>query len=156
MTFCHQKVNRMNKPLWSLSTLTVYVIAYAVLVDTHWPSISDDYGDPVFRSSYPKVSQGAIKNMGFTMVFQKVGPANYIFLPIDQCWRTIRGLPPSIITDCDSYWSEYFDYKLACGEMKRGKAKAEQASADQPATKPADKPPVKDQISTPTPKDGPR
>lgn len=34
--------------------------------------------------------------------------------------------------------------------------KAEQAGADQPATKPADKPPVKDQPSTPTPKDGPR
>ena len=34
--------------------------------------------------------------------------------------------------------------------------KAEQAGADQPATKPADKPPVKDQPSTPTSKDGPR
>jgi len=32
----------------------------------------------------------------------------------------------------------------------------EQAGADQPATKPADKPPVKDQPSTPTSKDGPR
>jgi hypothetical protein len=37
-------------------------------------------------------------------------------------------------------------------EIERG----EQAGADQPATKPADKPPVKDQPSTPTPKDGPR
>jgi len=34
--------------------------------------------------------------------------------------------------------------------------KGEQAGADQPATKPADKPPVKDQPSTSTPKDGPR
>ena len=34
--------------------------------------------------------------------------------------------------------------------------KGEQAGADQPATKPADKPPVKDQPSTPTPKVGPR
>ncbi len=33
---------------------------------------------------------------------------------------------------------------------------AEQAGADQPATKPADTPPVKDQPSTPTSKDGPR
>jgi hypothetical protein len=33
---------------------------------------------------------------------------------------------------------------------------AEQAGADQPATKPADKPPVKGQPSTPTSKDGPR
>jgi len=33
---------------------------------------------------------------------------------------------------------------------------AEQAGADQPATQPADKPPVKDQPSTPTSKDGPR
>jgi hypothetical protein len=32
----------------------------------------------------------------------------------------------------------------------------EQAGADQPATKPADKPPVKDQPSTPTSKDAPR
>ena len=36
------------------------------------------------------------------------------------------------------------------------KWKAEQAGADQPATKPADKPPVKDQPSTPTPKVVPR
>jgi hypothetical protein len=35
-------------------------------------------------------------------------------------------------------------------------ATAEQAGTDQPATKPADKPPVKDQPSTPTSKDGPR
>jgi hypothetical protein len=33
---------------------------------------------------------------------------------------------------------------------------AQQAGADQPATKPADKPPVKDQPSTPTSKDLPR
>lgn len=33
---------------------------------------------------------------------------------------------------------------------------SEQAGADQPATKPADKAPVKDQPSTPTPKGGPR
>jgi hypothetical protein len=33
---------------------------------------------------------------------------------------------------------------------------AEQAGAGQPATKPADKDPVKDQPSTPTSKDGPR
>ena len=33
---------------------------------------------------------------------------------------------------------------------------AEQAGADQPASRPADKAPVKDQPSTPTPKDGPR
>lgn len=33
---------------------------------------------------------------------------------------------------------------------------AEQPGPDQPATRPADKPPVKDQPSTPTPKDGPR
>ena len=115
----------MKKLLWSLSALVIYVIAYAVLVETHWPSISDDYGDPVFRSSYPKVSQGAIKNMGFTMVFQKVGPANYIFHPIDQCWRSIRGLSPSRITNAESYWAEYFEYKFTCGEMKRGRSKAE-------------------------------
>jgi hypothetical protein len=36
------------------------------------------------------------------------------------------------------------------------KWKAEQAGADQPATKPADKSPVKDQPSTPTSKDAPR
>ncbi len=35
-------------------------------------------------------------------------------------------------------------------------AKAEQAGADQPATKPADKVPAKGQPSTPTPKGGPR
>jgi len=34
--------------------------------------------------------------------------------------------------------------------------KGEQAGADQPATKPADKAPAKDQPSTPTSKDGPR
>jgi hypothetical protein len=36
------------------------------------------------------------------------------------------------------------------------KEKIEQAGADQPATQPADKPPVKDQPSTPTPKEVPR
>ena len=149
----------MKKLLWSLSALVIYVIAYAVLVDTHEPSIWDQSRgqDPAFRSSYPKVSQWDIRNIAHMgLCLHNVGPANYIFLPIDQCWRTIKGLPPSIITDCDSYWSEYFDYKIACGDMKRGKSKAEPAGAGQPATKPADKPPLKDQPSTPTPKDGPR
>jgi hypothetical protein len=36
------------------------------------------------------------------------------------------------------------------------KGKIEQAGTDQPATQPADKPPVKDQPSTPTPKEVPR
>lgn len=47
----------------------------------------------------------------------------------------------------------------AIGEIERSRVerlRAEQAGADQPATKPADKPPVKDQPSTPTSKDGPR
>ena len=138
--------------------MVIYVIAYAVLVDTHKPSIWDESGqDFAFRSSYPKVSQWDIKNMGHMgFVFPKVGPANYIFLPIDQCWRTIKGLPPSMITNSDSYWREYFEYKFACGEMKRGKPKAEPAGADQPATQPADKPSVRDQPSTPTPKEVPR
>ena len=39
---------------------------------------------------------------------------------------------------------------------KATKKEVEQAGADQPATKPADKPPVKDQPSTPTSKDRPR
>jgi hypothetical protein len=151
-----QRTIRMKKLLWSLSALVIYVVAYAVLVDTHEPSIWDDYGDPAFRSSYPKVSQGTIKNMGITLVFLKVGPANYIFLPIDQCWRCIKGLPPSIITDSDSYWSEYFDYKFASGEMKRGTPKAEKPGAAQPATKPADKVPAEVQPPPPSSKDRPR
>ncbi len=40
--------------------------------------------------------------------------------------------------------------------LDRDKKKAEQAGADQPATKPADKPPVKDKPSNPTSKAGPR
>jgi hypothetical protein len=40
--------------------------------------------------------------------------------------------------------------------MNRRYSKAEQPGAGQPATKSADKPPVKDQPSTPTPKDGPQ
>jgi len=56
---------------------------------------------------------------GITLLFYKVGPANYIFLPIDQFWRSVNGLPPSIITDCDSYWPEYFEYKFGGGESKR-------------------------------------
>lgn len=36
------------------------------------------------------------------------------------------------------------------------KRERQQAGADHPATKPVDQPPVKDQPSTPTPKDGPR
>jgi hypothetical protein len=42
------------------------------------------------------------------------------------------------------------------GRKAPTKQRAEQAGADQPATKPADKPPVKDQPSTPTSKDVPR
>ena len=42
------------------------------------------------------------------------------------------------------------------GEIRRPGQEAEQAGADQPATKPADRPSVKDQPSTPTPKGGPR
>ena len=105
--------------------MAIYVVGYAVLVDTHNPSLRDVQGDPVFRSSYPKVSQWVVKNMGLTLVFLKVGPANYIFLPIDQCWRSVKGLPPSIITDCDSYWTEYFEYTFGRGEMKRAKSNAE-------------------------------
>jgi hypothetical protein len=40
--------------------------------------------------------------------------------------------------------------------IPQSKPQAEQAGADQPATKPADKVPAKDQPSTPTSKDGPR
>jgi len=155
-TFSHQRNIHMKKLLWSLSVLIVYVVGYAVLVDTHVPSLWKDQGDPAFRSSYPKASQDAIRLIGITLVFYKVGPANYIFLPIDQCWRSVKGLPPSMITDCDSYWQEYFEYKFACAEMKRGKPKAEQPGPAQPATKPADKPPVKNQPPTPTSKDAPR
>ena len=46
--------------------------------------------------------------------------------------------------------------KLVSESKRSTKQEAEQAGADQPATKPADKAPVKDQPSTPTSKDGPR
>jgi len=48
------------------------------------------------------------------------------------------------------------DFQKALIEARKVVEKAEQAGADQPATKPADKPQVKDQPSTPTSKDLPR
>ena len=53
-------------------------------------------------------------------------------------------------------------FELLADKLERIRAvvaqrqKAEHAGADKSATKPADKPPVKDQPTTPTPKDGPR
>jgi hypothetical protein len=50
-------------------------------------------------------------------------------------------------------------FDTAISEIERSRVerlRAEQAGAGQPATKPADKPAVKDQPSTPTSKDGPR
>lgn len=50
-----------------------------------------------------------------------------------------------------------FNFSVSDGKLIGvEKYKSEPAGADQPATKPADKPPVKDQPSTPTPKDAPR
>ena len=51
-------------------------------------------------------------------------------------------------------FSETIDLKFKI--IDPSKSESEQAGADQPATKPADKAPVKDQPTTPTPKDSPR
>lgn len=47
-------------------------------------------------------------------------------------------------------------FMLMDGTLVMPTPEAEQTGADQPATKPAEKPPVKDQPSTPTPKADPR
>jgi hypothetical protein len=63
-------------------------------------------------------------------------------------FRLVRDLFPDPSWDSDSSRWKRVESGL--------KQKGEQAGADQPATKPADKPPVKDQPSTPTSKAGPR
>jgi hypothetical protein len=49
-----------------------------------------------------------------------------------------------------------FEWETLVSTLRPEKPKGEQAGADQPATKPADKVPAKVKPSTPTPKDGPR
>jgi hypothetical protein len=64
----------------------------------------------------------------------------------------------TIVLDEGDTWSELKRVPKNNIEPKTAitQDKAEQAGADQPATKPADKTPVKIQPSTPTSKDGPR
>jgi hypothetical protein len=76
-------------------------------------------------------------------------------------WQTYLDVTPIGATEKQIYWALSFgsrtDTKLLAQLRKAlNDLKAEQAGADQPATKPADKPPVKSQTSTPTSKDGPR
>ena len=106
--------------MFGLPVLTIYVVAYVLLVDTHKPSVIDG-GHPIYRSSFPKVSTW--DKIGY-MVFPKAGPANWIFLPIDQCWRSVTDLPSSIIINEDIFWNEYMEYKFASGQMKRSEPKA--------------------------------
>jgi len=61
--------------------------------------------------------------------------------------RTMGGYFPSI----DQYVEFWIEGKVSMKDEE-----GEQAGAGQPATKPADTPPVKDQPSTPTSKDGPQ
>ena len=63
---------------------------------------------------------------------------------------------PSWLQMVVSHFHVWFSYRGLAPHLHCAHAGHTQAGADQPATKPADKPPVKDQPSTPTPKDGPR
>ena len=64
------------------------------------------------------------------------------------------GKQPPLAVDFEHPELRKLDISLLFSEDPKGKI--EQAGADQPATQPADKPPVKDQPSTPTPKEVPR
>jgi len=150
------KKNRLRWIALLMGLITAYLLAYVRFVDMHNPSLGED-GEPYFRSSFPMLTYTTRGNWNITMIFSHAGPANWIFLPIDQIWRSVKHMPRSIIDPSEDYWKEYIEYKYATGEFKRHKAKeTEHAGADQPATKSADKPPVKDQPSTPPSKDSPR
>lgn len=73
--------------------LATYVVAYFLLMRTNAPAIGAD-GRPVFSSGFifarPQRIQGDLSVFG-----PRVTYANYVFLPIDHLWRTVRGLMPS-------------------------------------------------------------
>jgi len=117
----------VKKLLWLLPLLALYVVGYVALVNTHEPSINDS-GEFVYRSSYPKVSRLGMRLQGITWLFPKAGPANWIFLPIDQCWRRARGLPASRIENNEIDWQEYFEYLIASGLAERSKCKPQTSS----------------------------
>jgi hypothetical protein len=118
---------RVKRILWLIPVLILYVIGYAALVNTHEPSINET-GVFVYRSSFPKVSGSGTRLEGITWLFPKAGLANWVFLPIDQCWRSARGLPASRIENDEIDWQEYFEYLIASGRMKRDHRRAEQAA----------------------------
>ena len=101
--------------------------------DTH---LSDDdikrlALDPL-TSSFPAIITGTFRVGNYSV--QGLNLENHPFIELTQIEEA---------SDNDSRW-------------KTAQTKGEPAGADQPATKPADKPPVKGQPSTPTPKVVPR
>ena len=138
-----------------LGLVAAYLLAYAMFVDMHEPSIGED-GEPYFRSSFRKLTYLSRGTWNISVYFPHAGPANWIFLPVDQIWRSLKHMPRSAIDPSDDYWAEYSEYKIAIGEWERPEANAEQPGAAQPATKPADKVSPKDQPQTPTSKVNPR
>lgn len=145
------KIIRRRWIAWSLSLVAVYVLAYAMFVEMHDPSIGDD-AEPYFRSSFPKLTSKSRGNWNISLYFSQAGLANWIFLPADQIWRSLNHKPRSIIDPSEDYWDEYFEYKIAIGSFER--PKAGRPGAGPPATKPADKGPSKVQTLPLTSKEG--
>ena len=105
----------------------LYVVSYLLFVKTDHPAL-DEMGKPIYRSSYPRLSSVTEWNRDFSWYFPKAGAANLFFLPIDNCWRTLKGLPPSKIQDENTYWHEYFEYLVEIGILQKAKRKPNTAS----------------------------
>ena len=95
---------RLTKRLVAVLSLSLvlYVTAYFLLMRTDYTALNDD-GFEVYRSGY--VFAKCQRYHGCTLTIE--GPheswANRLFLPVDECWRAIKGLPDGRIvgtTNC--------------------------------------------------------
>ena len=124
-----------------------------------------------FKRRYPELLQNALRSSG-NRHNPKVLPLRYKFSEcllhtptLTRINEALRGHGYSIArADLEQFWINkdekdptFFSIVVLVVEPSGDKGKeAEQPGAAQPATQPADKPPVKDQPPTPTSKDAPR
>jgi hypothetical protein len=116
---------------------SLYVASYAILVNTHCPSL-DENGKPTYRSSYPLISSRVQWDRQLTWIFPKQGFATRLFLPADLCWRSLNGLPPATIQNEAAYWSEYIDYLVEVGVVQRKPKRPDPALENPTPEVPAD------------------
>jgi len=87
---------------------------YFVLMRTNAPAIGPD-GKPVFASGFilarPQRFQGCLSIFG-----PSVSWANYVFLPIDQLWRHVRGVTPSRWNEEAEVWKWRYTERMVATE----------------------------------------